>query len=198
MKPLKSTIFSYLSNSKNSGQLGLQAASTAITREFEKGRTSYFRTDGFFHSPLKILKEKGIDPLVAEAIRNKPKVSIEEFDGSYFINADKYMLTYMLNIASPFEFLTQGSAFQEQFAKKKKKPMDYEDEPENMFVGLEQRLQEYQMLNKRDALPDFNFENFIQECSARIKAKENEISEKDIEAVSHRIPVKFNYEELNF
>lgn len=195
---MKSTIYSYLSNIKASGQLGIQGGATAIAREFEKGRTTYFRTDGFFHAPLRVLKDKGIDPLVYDAITAKPNLTVERAGDSYYVAGDKFMLSYALNLASPYEFITQGATIIEDFAKKNKKPKDFEDVPESLFIGLEQRLDEYKMLNNRAELPDFKFSEFIQECSARIKVKENVIDQKDVASVSKRIPVKFTYEDMNF
>lgn len=187
---MKPTIYSFASNLGRSGALSFQAGATSLQREFEQGRVSYFRTDAYYHAPLTVLDRDRCDPLIKKCIEAKPDYEMEEFGGSWFVRADKFLQPYILNIATPAEYVFHTAKFLTEKELQEKKPKEF-TEPEDMFIGLKQRLERESLANQRRILEDFKLENFFKKVSAQIKFIKNEISKNEIDLAAKKIEVDF-------
>lgn len=157
---MKQTFFSYLSNASKSQKVGVMASVSQLSKEFSAGNTNYFRTDGYFHAPLKVTNPEKIDPLVKFNIENKVKINKFEDKMNYYFEADPFMQCYLLCSGSPVEFF--GSV-RNNITQRNDKDESVLEEPENLFVGLDER-QEI-MENIEIDNNDLSFDRLIREAS---------------------------------
>lgn len=168
-------IYTFMSNSQKDRRIGFQAAHTMLSEHFINGSISYFRTDGFIHAPLQVLKEKQCDKFLLECIENTPYVDISDIDdvGYVDIKADRYMLAWILKAASPAELCNHAPLIIADYAKNPDKEIL---EPEDIYLGINHNIEIRDAMQEQSNGVDFSFDEYLKDTSVELRLENNTLS----------------------
>lgn len=160
------TLGIYLSNAKSLGYSPSKAFERLI-KEFERGHTSYPRSDGKNHAGLKIINDKKIDRVVKQILKHRQEGF--EYDKNEIRNGDVYIISEHLGITTPSSSISDIKK-----AKKLKKKDIEEVKEEDIFQFLIPETDEELMVD----ISKIDFENSLKRAfhKQKIKYKENQLS----------------------